>query len=38
LHKYLAHIGIYKDSCLVIIGYRETSSSPKDYDFFRAFI
>jgi hypothetical protein len=37
LHKYLAHIGTYKDSCLVIIGYRETSNSPKDYDFFRAF-
>jgi hypothetical protein len=37
LHKYVAHIGIYKNSCLVIVGYRETTNSPKDYDFFRAF-
>ncbi len=37
LHKYVAHVGVYKDSYLVIIGYRETISSPKDYDSFRAF-
>ena len=28
LYKYLAHIGVYKTSCLVIIGYRERADTP----------
>lgn len=37
LHKYIAHIGIYKKSCLVIIGYRERADTPREYDAFKAF-
>ena len=37
LYKYLAHIGVYKTSCLVIIGYRERADTPKEYDAFEAF-
>jgi len=36
-YKYIARIGIFRTSCLVLIGYREKEGDPKEYDHFRAF-
>jgi hypothetical protein len=36
-HKYIARIGAFRNSFIVLIGYRERENDPKEYDLFRAF-
>ena len=36
-HKYISSIGAFRNTRIIVIGYREKEGDPKEYDHFRAF-
>ncbi len=36
-YKYISRIGAFRNTCIVLIGYREHESDRKEFDYFRAF-